>query len=337
VRRYEVLADFNTAIKAFHLLPDEQKSPYLHPYYVITDALRDRDLEPVFFIYKDGGELFYYAFHLGKVRGTCFYDIQAPYAYGGPLSSTRDAGFLAKAWQHYFSWCQAKNILAEFVRFHPLLENWRYYPEEIQDMRETVWIDLQQEDLFPSYTTRVRTAIRKALNNGLRVEWVNDEYSYQTFVDLYAQAMNRLQADRFYYFPTEYFHKLQDWRQSYLAYCWKDEELLAAALFLKQAHIMEYHLSATSPEGSQLNATNLLLHQAAIMAREMGCRVLHLGGGTDNRADNPLLFFKSGFSRQRASFKIGKIIHAPEEYKKMQSDWQDRYGQSSDKTLFYRF
>lgn len=330
-------ADCNTALKVFHLLPDEQKSPYLHPYYVITDALRDRDLEPVFFIYKDGGEIFYYAFHLGKVQGTCFYDIQAPYAYGGPLSSTLDAGFLAKAWQHYFSWCQEKNILAEFVRFHPLLENWRYYPGEIQDMRETVWLDLQQEDFFPSYTTRVRTAIRKAQKNELRVEWINAEYFYRTFVDLYTQSMNRLHADQFYYFPTEYFRKLQDWRQSYLAFCWKGEELLGAALFLKQAHIMEYHLSATSQEGKQWSATNLLLHQAAIMAQEMGCKVLHLGGGTDNQANNQLLFFKSGFSRQRASFRIGKIIHAQEAYRKMQSDWQDRYGHCNDKTLFYRF
>jgi len=332
-----VQADYNTAIKAFGQLPDEQKSPYLHPYYVITDALRDRDLEPVFFIYKDGGEVFYYAFHVGKVQGTSLYDIQAPYAYGGPLSSTLDAAFLAQAWQYYFSWCQEKKILAEFVRFHPLLENWRYYPGEIQDMRETVWIDLLQEDIFSSYSTRVRTAIRKAQKNELRVEWVYDEYSCQTFVDLYVQAMNRLQADQFYYFRTEYFRKLQDWSQSYLAVCWKDEEILAAALFLKQVHIIEYHLSATSREGSQWNATNILLHQAAIMARELGCSILHLGGGTDNRADNTLLFFKSGFSTQRASFKIGKLIHAPEVYKNMQNDWQDRFGQCNDKTLFYRF
>lgn len=332
-----MLADYDTALKTFGLLPAEQKSPYLHPCYVITDALRDRDLEPVFFIYRDGGEIFYYAFHLGKVSGTDFYDIQSPYAYGGPLSSTCNKSFLSRAWHDYLSWCRVNNILDEFVRFHPLLENWRYYPGEIQDMRETVWIDLQQEDIFSSYSTRVRTAIRKARKNELRVEWVNGEYSYQTFVDLYLQAMNRLHADQFYYFPLEYLRKLQDWHQSYLAFCWKGKEVLAAALFLKQVHIMEYHLSATSREGSRLSATNLILDQAVNMARELGCSILHLGGGTDNRADNPLLFFKSGFARQRAPFRIGKIIHDPEAYKKMQSEWQDRYEHCSDKTLFYRF
>ena len=332
-----MLADFNTALKVFHLLPDEQKSPYLHPYYVITDALRDRDLEPVFFIYKDGGEIFYYAFHMGKISGTHFYDIQSPYAYGGPLSSTRDASFLFRAWHAYISWCRVNNIMAEFVRFHPRLENWRNYPGEIQDMRETVWIDLQQEDLFSSYSNRVRTAIRKAQKNELLVEWVNTEHSYRIFNDLYTRAMDCLQADHFYYFPWSYFQNLREGQQSYLAICRKHEEVLAAALFLKEAHIMEYHLSASNLNGKKYSASNLLLNQAAIMAREIGCRVLHLGGGTDNQADNPLLFFKSGFSPKRAFFRIGKIVHAPEQYMKMQENWQDTYGQCNEKTLFYRF
>jgi len=332
-----VLVDFNTALKVFDLLHDEQKSSYLHPYYIITDAIRDRDLEPVFFIYKDGGDIFYHAFHLGKVQGTYYYDIQSPYAYGGPLSSTRDASFLSRAWHDYISWCRVNNILAEFVRFHPRLENWRYYPGEIQDMRETVWIDLQSEDHFSSYSSRVRTGIRKAQKNGLLVEWVKTEHCYRIFNDLYTRAMNYLQADCFYYFPWSYFQNLQDWQQSYLAICRKDEEVLAAALFLKEAHIMEYHLSASNLNGKKYCASNLLLNQAAIMAKEMGCRILHLGGGTDNRADNPLLFFKAGFSQKRAFFRIGKIVHAPEAYQKMRGDWQDRYGQCNEKTLFYRF
>jgi len=332
-----VQADLNIALKAFNLLPDEHKSPYYHPYYVVADALRDRDLEPVFFIYKDGGEIFYYAFHLGKVSGTHFYDIQSPYAYGGPISSSMDVGFLSSAWQHYLSWCQDNHILAEFVRFHPLFEDWRYYPGEIQYMRQTVWIGLQQEDIFSSYSTRVRTAIRKAQKNHLRVAWVNAKIFGPKFTERYTQSMNRLQADQFYYFHTEYFQKMGDWDQSYLAFCYQGKELLAAAIFLKQAYIMEYHLSAANLEGKRLSATNLLLHQAIMTARKLDCRILHLGGGTDNQDDNPLLFFKSGFSPQRASFRIGYIIHAPEAYQQIQSDWRVRYGQCNDKILFYRF
>ena len=133
--------DFYTAVEMFARLPHSRKSPYLHPQYVIDDASRDRDLEPVFFIYSEGGELFYYPFHLGRIAGTDYFDIQSAYAYGGPLSSTGAADFLTRAWQHHLSWCQNNNILAEFVRFHPWLENWDGFPGETRYMRETVGID----------------------------------------------------------------------------------------------------------------------------------------------------------------------------------------------------
>lgn len=329
--------DYLTALKVFQQLPDEQKSPYLHPYYVCLDATRDQSLEPVFFVYTEEGKIFYYPFHIAGVPGTEFFDIQAPYAYGGPISSSHDPRFLSRAGSQYLSWCQAKNILAEFVRFHPLLANWRYYPGELQDMRETVWIDLQREELFPSYTARVRTAIRKAQKNNLRIEWVQTSDYFQAFAEFYTQAMDCLQAEPFYYFSREYFQKLQYWQHSYLAICWKDESTVAAALFLKEAHIMEYHLSAANSNGKRFNASNLIIHQAAIKARQLNCRALCLGGGTDNRSNNSLLFFKAGFSKQRACFRIGKIIHAPEAYKRMQEDWRAVYGRCNDKVLFYRF
>ncbi len=332
-----VQLDFLTALKVYDGLPEEQKSPYSHPIYVVTDALRDRSLETVFFVYREGGEFFYYPFHLGAVTGTPFYDIQSPYAYGGPLSSTSGSAFLSRAWQSYLSWCQEHNILAEFVRFHPCIENHSYYPGEIQPMRETVWVDLQSEDYFSVYTTRVRTAIRKAQKNGLRVTWANDSRSHQAFTALYTQAMDRLQADSFYYFPADYFRQLQAWKQTHLALCWQGETLLAAALFLQESHIMEYHLAAATPEGNKSSASNLLLHEAALLAKKLGCKLLHLGGGTDNSPDNALLFFKSGFSPERAKFQIGKIIHAPEAYEEIKNEWQDKHGQCSDKVLFYRF
>ncbi len=337
-----MLVDFNRAEEAFARLPSEQKSPYFHPIFVVSDALRDPSLTPLFFVYKDGGEIFYHAFHLGKVAGTPFFDIQSPYAYGGPLSSTTEPSFLAQAGRHYLAWCRENKILAEFIRFHPLLKNWRFYYGERLSMRETVWIDLLWQDRFSLYSTRVRTAIRKAVKNGLRIRWEatwdsrRDELC-KIFFGLYSQAMTELKADEFYFFPRDYFQNLMNWSHSYLALCLRGDELLAAALFLKESNLLEYHLAACHPEGKKLCASNLILDEAVMEAQKLGCRILHLGGGTDNSPDNPLLFYKSGFSPKRASFLIGKTIHAPKEYEEMQKDWQKKYGIPSEKTLFYRF
>jgi len=330
-------ADYNTALEVYNRFPDDVKDPYFNPYYVLGDAARDPSLEPVFFIYQNSGEVFYHGFHLGKIEGSPYFDIQSPYAYGGPVASTGDPDFLALAWQDYLSWCRDNHILAEFVRFHPRLENWRYYPGETRYMRETVWIGLQTDGLFLSYSPRVRTAVRKALKNRLRVEWVNTPDGYIMFNDMYTRAMRRLNADQFYFFPPGYFHKLQKWDNCRLAFCFRGGDILAAALFLQEAHIMEYHLAASTAEGNKYNAGSLILDRAAATGRELGCRYLHLGGGTDNRVDNPLLFFKAGFSSRRAPFRIGKIIHAPEAYEKMQGEWKKRFGGYSDRVLFYRY
>jgi serine/alanine adding enzyme len=145
----------------------------------------------------------------------------------------------------------------------------------------------------------VRTATRKAVKNGLRVSWVDSTECWQDFGRIYIAAMEQLEAERFYFFSNDYFCSLLGWQQSQLAFCLKEDNLLAAALFLRGSHIMEYHLAAANGEGKRLSASNLLLDRAATRARELGCRKLHLGGGTDNRPDNPLLFFKSSFSQDR--------------------------------------
>lgn len=328
---------YREALDAFALLPGSIKSPYHHPGFVACDAQRDRSLEPVFFVYKMSGEVFYHAFHLGRVADTTLADIQSPYAYGGPLSSTLDPDFLARAWERYLTWCRDQNLLAEFVRFHPLLDNWRYYRGENRCERETVWIDLQQSDLFSSYSPRVRNVLQKAVKNHLKVEWVTTLSAYRTFSAIYKTSLERLQADQFYFFPDDYFDAIRKFGNSHLALCSKDGSLLAAALFIRESHMMEYHLAAATLEGYKYGASSLLVHQAGVRARELGCSILHLGGGTDNRPENSLFFFKTGFSNQKAAYRIGYFIHRPDVYEKLLGERQDKHGGIENKILFYRF
>lgn len=329
--------DYYTAQKVFEQFPNNLKSSYLHPFYVKTDALRDCTLRPVFWIYKESGEMFYYSFHLGRVPGTGCSDIQSAYSYGGPLASTMNQEFLAAAWQHYLLWCQANQVLAEFIRFHPLIHNHHYFLGDIHHLRQTVWVDLCQANPLLVYLPRTRTSVRKAYKHDLRVEWVNPGGSYPLFYELYTQTMDRIQADKFYYFPLEYFHNLSQWEHCYMAFCFKNHKLLAAAMFLKTDTVMEYHLAANTPEGNQCCASSFILDQAVNLAMQLGCTRLHLGGGTDNRPDNPLFIFKSGFSHERADYYIAKIIHDSEGYYQLKERLLDKYEESSDKLLFYRF
>lgn len=326
----------DAALAFFHRLPEPLQAPSLHPAYVYADAARDSELTPIFFVYQRGDDFFYHAFHLATVPGTTHRDIQSPYGYGGPVATRDDPVFLAEAWQAYSDWCHKQQVLAEFVRFHPLLENWRFFSGEAMADRETVWVDLKLPDLLASYEVRVRTAIRKAIKHGLHVEWWTAGRFYEIFQPLYYATMAGLKATSFYFFPPDYFSRLGQWDGTRYAVSLHEGKVVAAAIFLQGPDMLEYHLSAADGVGKKLGATNLLLHEAGLYGQQAGCGRLHLGGGTSADPANPLLFFKAGFSDRRASFKIGKKIHDPAAYLEMKSQWQARTGRDSNRVMFYR-
>jgi hypothetical protein len=327
---------YERAVEVFGNLNKFLRAPSLHPYYVSADSKREAALRPAFFIYEESGDLFYHGFHVAPVEETGFSDVQSPYGYGGPVTSGEDEDFLKRAWAAYASWCEENDVLAEFIRFHPMLENWKYYGGEVVDDRLTVHVDLTVEDLLSTYEGRARTAVRKAINRGLTVEWVDTERFMGIFPSIYNESMEAINADKFYFFPAAYFSELFEWDSAHLAVCGLDGQVVAAAVFLIEGDMMEYHLSASTPEGKNLGATNLLLHEAFLYAQSLGLRVAHLGGGNSPDLEDPLYFFKSGFSPLRASFRIGKRIIRSEDYDKMKIKWQEKHGAVSDRVLFYR-
>lgn len=327
----------DTAIEYYYRLPDRLRFPSYHPHYIIADAHRDNDIQTVFFIYTEGSDFYYHAFHISTVKGTDYIDIQSPYGYGGPIATTEDQKFLSNAWHAYRSWCVAKNVLVEFIRFHPVLGNEKYYCGEYCYDRSTVLIDLDEEFLLNSYSVRVRTAIRKAMKSGLVIEWCTIQEFLQIFPQLYRETMKDLHAEEFYIFSNQYFDEIKQLPKVQLALCKLDGEPVAGAIFLVDDYEMEYHLSAANTLGKKISATNLILHEAALLGKQLGCKILHLGGGTNSKEDNSLLFFKSGFSKQRGDFHIGHYIHQPLPYENFKKNWNEQYGSVSSRILFYRF
>lgn len=333
-----MLIDSNHASEIFEsAFGDRCGSPYLHPAYVIADSKRDAALTPTFFLFRERQAIFYYAFHLSCVPGESdLFDIQSPYGYGGPISTTEDKYFLERAWSCFRNWCVENNVLAEFIRFHPFLENDQIFPGEIAYDRDVVTIALNNQDLLGTYSSRARTAIRKAQRNRLEIEWCQGERFMPLFREIYLDRMQELSADPFYLFSEEYFRVLTDWDNAHLAICSLNGELLAAAIFLYGNVHMEYHLSAATNIGKNFSATNLIIHEAALLAQRLGCKQLNLGGGTDSSPDNPLFYFKSSFSSLRASFRIGKQVHLPDRYRDLKLLWEGSNRPLSKRILFYR-
>jgi hypothetical protein len=328
---------YQKAVDAFLCFPKYQQIPSLHPYYIVVDSERDNTLKPVFFFFKDGNNIYYHGFHLGSIPNSSWKDIQSPYGYGGPISSTTDDLFLRQAWSAFSEWCKENRVIAEFIRFHPLLENWKYYFGLVQNERQTVWIDLTCSDLLSSYSTRATRSVKRALNNSVVFEWwENKEEFVNHFLGLYNELMFKKKADQLYFFSDQYFRKLVKWQNSLCAVCKHQNKIIVAGIFLISSSHAEYHLSAANDLGKEYRATSLLFHEVGLACQKSGIPQFHLGGGTDNNVNNSLLYFKSGFSKKGGEYKIGKHIYQNEIYENLKLKWEMKNKHKTERILFYR-
>ena len=329
-----LLIDAARAQDVFDELPEELRLASLSPDYVIADAARDAALRPRFLLWQHGSARMLHGVHEAQIPGLDEFDWQSPYNYGGPLATGLDAAQLSAAWAAFADLACTRRVIAEFVRFHPVLDNQRQYAGTVRVQRPAVLVDVAVDDLQGSYTGRARTAIRKALNNGLQLRWLSPTEARSVFPCFYREAMRRIGAPSFYLFSDTYFARLLELPCARVLAVERGPEPLSMAVFLFGPRIVEYHLSATTLTGRSLGATNLLVHGAAQEARVRGLAGLYLGGGTDGRPNNPLLQFKSAFAAARLRFHIGSTVYDQRTYTALQSRCPEQA--RNGRVLFYR-
>jgi hypothetical protein len=328
------LVDAARAQEVFDELPEESRLASLSPEYVVADAARDPSLNPLFLLWRGEAATLMHAVHEASIPGEAARDWQSPYNYGGPLATVPDRAQLSAGWSAFAEVARQRRVIAEFVRFHPVLGNHQGYAGVVQADRPVVLVNLNVTDLLASYSGRARTAIRKALNNGLQVSWLSRHDAARLFPSFYRAEMHRIGANDFYFFPDSYFERLLALGCARVLAVQRDAQPLAMGVFLFARRIVEYHLSATSPAGRGVGATNLLVHGAAQAARENGSIGLYLGGGTDASPDNPLLVFKRSFGGAQLRFHFGSQVYAAAAYAELQGRLPELARRG--RVLFYR-
>jgi hypothetical protein len=249
-------------------------------------------------------------------------DIESVYGFTGPLATTSDPAFLNEAWEAFSNWAAQESVVAEFVRFNPLLTTERFAPGEMscERVRDHVVIDLTLEDerlWRESYGKTNRNMIRKAERLGLSVSFEPLEEHLDTFVCLYHETMGRNRAAQEYYFDGAHFAALARESPAIAAVARRQGRDLAVSLFLVGPNWMHYHLSGCSEEGLDAAANNLILHRAVGEARRLGLSLLHLGGGRTGSPEDLLLRFKAGFSPLRRPVLVGRRVHRRDRYEEL--------------------
>ena len=301
------------------ILPYSMQDIYFTPDYIDLHIL-DNLNKATCFIFTENSNLWIYPFILRTFNniGNCelgflVRDIESAYGYGGPLSNCTDKHFLFRAHSAFKEWSMKENIIAEFVRLHPLLGNEKYLDPEMDVSldRNTCSLNLIIPDIsVPPFDSKTNYMLRRASKSGVRIKSICDKQSFHFFVKLYIQTMDRLEADKYYYFTEDYFSKLFNiCRKSglLLAATIKDD-WVAAGLFLKGNHWLHYHLSAWDAERQIPGIMNLLIWEAAKIGHAQDFCRIHLGGGRSRKPDDTLFRFKFSMSTDRHSFLIAKRI-----------------------------
>lgn len=328
--------------KYLSLLTADRKDIYFTPeYYSLYESYDNGSA--LCFIFEDNGEVALYPFiknsitRLGYKLDKEYYDIQGAYGYNGLISSTNDDSFINNFWQCFDRYCQENDIVAEFMRFHPLLQNHKYASTKMKIFysRKTIALDLRTDDIWMHHiSSKNRNMIRKAIKEGVYIVESDD---YESFRKLYNNTMKDLDANDFYFFPQSYYERYKQvfHEKSFLCFAMYEGEIIAGSMFMMSDNITHYHLSARDRRYSSYAANNLILWYAIQKAKECNCRWFHLGGGTTESDDDSLLKFKKEFSKDIAEFWIGKRIHNQEVYEKIVEQWKINYPESynANKTL----
>ncbi len=337
---------------AWDQLPPECQDVYFLPEYILASEAEGLG-KAMCALAISGDAVWLYPFLKSPVPSICelrsgktLYDIQSAYGYGGPVvnKAGENTFFLETAWQHFHVWCCKENVVGEFCRFHPLIDNQRWAAQKMRVMedRTTVSMDLcsyQDAVWKDSYFRIHRNMLRRAEREGYQFSSIPVADQMSWFVPLYAKTQDLLNAGNDTRFKDAYFETLAGMLsdRSWLGLVKQDDTILAAVLILDGVLFSHSHLMVYGEGPAASGMTNLLYHGVALEAARRKRLFLNMGGGKTTDEKDSLLRFKQSLSPVRQTFYIGTCCHDEKWYERLGTQWEKLHGsRPSGYFLFYR-
>lgn len=274
-----------------------------------------------------------------------YFDIQGAYGYNGVISNSQQEEFINYFYTEFNAFCKKENIVTEFVRFHPLLNNYKFSKNHLKTThnRNTVFVNLNQDldQLFANFSSSTRRAVRRSIKFGLTVKAYLTNFPYKKeFLCMYKETMDRLNSSEYLYFSQKYFDELFASEKVVQFVCFLENKPIASSVCLFSEDYFHYHLGASKQEFLNYRPNNLLFYEMIKYAKAHGHKQLHLGGGKTLEMDDSLLKYKRGFSKSIGDFYVGEKIHNKATYSDIISQWEkanpEKKGNFSSLLLKYR-
>lgn len=292
---------------------------HTYDYHELSKSARDQH---VLLKYKEGGIIICLPLIIREIENTEYFDATSVYGYAGPLQKKITDDFdnsnFLKSIDSFF---KNRKIISVFSRLNPFIKNQETILKslgEIIQLGNVVNIDLtkslNKQQTFYSKTTK--RYINKA-SKSLEIRFSRSKEDILVFKKLYHENMNRVNAQKKYYFDDDYLFKFtasQDFKTEVLLAVIKEtQEIISGAMMVKTKNIIQYHISGTKTEFLNLSPIRLIIDETRIKNSNKKYQYFNLGGGVGNN-DDDLFKFKSSFSKDFKSFKIWKYVANIEVY-----------------------
>lgn len=261
-----------------------------------------------------------------KIDDNIYYDIVTPYGYGGPyIDKCINKSKLLKDYKEQFkNYCVNNNIVAEFIRFHPLFNNALDFTDIYHPIynRHTLGTNLKEyeEPEKKEFSKSCKQNIRKKIEMGMSYRITEAPDNYDSFKKCYYSTMDRNEAEDYYYFDDNYFNLIKKYykKNTLLVEVIYNNKIIAAGIYFICNNILHVHLSGTLREYLDLSPAYILRYAITKWGKEHGYEMIHHGGGRSSSEEDNLYKFKKQFAKNtKFDFYLGKKIWNQDIYDKL--------------------
>ena len=330
-------------LNALRKLPISQQDIYFLPEYFELN-MENGAGDARCFVFEDGDDVAVYPLivnsvsNLGLIQNDIeYYDIQGSYGYSGIASSNYKKKFRSQFFKYFNKYCDENNIIAEFTRFHPIIDNYHFAKDDVNISmnRNTVMLDLTKgyDHIWNNdYSSRNRNMLKKSEKKGLNSNIVTGSDYLLHFRDFYINTMKDVKAEQFYFFQQSYFENLDNYLGDnyFIINVYYKNKVINSLLVLYYGNYVHYHLSARDRKYSSLGANNYGLDVAIKHSIDIGSKIFHFGGGNTQSPNDSLLKFKTSFSKTKAEYYIGNKVHNQVVYDEICAIWEKKNPDKKD-------
>ncbi|MDN3437349.1 GNAT family N-acetyltransferase [Planococcus sp. APC 3900] len=263
------------------------------------------------------------------IQGSHYYDLTTPYGYGGPVitklfDTERKEELVFHFCQTFQAYCLEQNIVSEFVRFHPIINNAADFNScySIRFRRYTTGITLKgfEDPVQEEFSSSTRKRIRKALKDGVTWRVTVHPPDLEQFKIIYKKTMERIGANELYFFNDAYFSDILDYfgDQLILVEALFDSQIIGAEIHFLSGPVIHTHLSGTLNDFSHLSPVYVMTYAIAQWGKEHNVDLIHSGGGITTAPDDSLYLFKKKFGKNTEfDYHIGDKIWNEKIYRQL--------------------